>query len=259
MTKNRSKWVSIAVIVMLLALIGFSGLPLVNTIIQSTRSSNDVVALNGDRQQLEGEAKGYQTVLEREPDNINALKGLLTVRLKQGNLQEAIAPLEKLAKLKPNETDYTILLAQAKQQVKDYQGAENDYRQLLTLHPENTLALQGIVNLLLELKRPEDAINLVTNNLNTTKRSDVSETNSVELILGQIYSYQKKYEEAISIYNRAFEANKEDFRPLLAKGLVLQQQGKNTEAKSVFETAANLAPTDYKERIQELIEANNRS
>ena len=83
----------------------------------------------------EVEAKGYQVVLEREPNNQNALQGLIQAKLNQGDLRGSIAPLEKLAQLNPNVSDYTLLLAQAKQQIGEINSAEQIYRSLLQKDP----------------------------------------------------------------------------------------------------------------------------
>ena len=63
---------------------------------------------------LAAQERGYQTVLQREPQNQTALEGLANVRLQMNNKVGAIEPLEKLVKLNPNRGDYKVLLGQAK-------------------------------------------------------------------------------------------------------------------------------------------------
>ncbi len=63
---------------------------------------------------LQKQEKGYETVLQREPNNPTALEGLLKVRLEQNNIPGAIEPLEKLVKLYPERQDYQQLLTQLK-------------------------------------------------------------------------------------------------------------------------------------------------
>ena len=64
---------------------------------------------------LTEQERGYELVLQREPDNVVALEGLATTRLQQNNGQGAIAPLEKLVKLNPERADYAALLSEAQQ------------------------------------------------------------------------------------------------------------------------------------------------
>jgi tetratricopeptide (TPR) repeat protein len=207
--------------------------------------------------ELEAQAKGYQLVLQREPDNQTALRGLVDVRIQQGKVKEIIEPLEKLAKLNPDQPDYTVLLAQAKQRTGDREGAAEAYRSILSTRPGDLNALQGLVGLLMQQQRPEAAIGLLQDTLKTadeanrTKPGSV-DTASVQLMLGEVYARQGRYEESLSIYDQLIQADRQNFRPVLAKALVLQAQGKNDEAKPLFVSAASLAPTEYKDQIKKL-------
>ncbi|HEY9852209.1 MAG TPA: tetratricopeptide repeat protein [Leptolyngbyaceae cyanobacterium] len=73
---------------------------------------------------------------------------------------------------------------------------------------------------------------------------------TIQLTLGQVYAQQQKFPEAIAVYDRASEVNKKDFRPVLAKGIVLQLQGKTDEAKALYASATELAPPELKEEIK---------
>ena len=63
------------------------------------------------------QARGYQKVLDREPDNITALTGLIRTRLDMQDLEGAIIPLEKLIELNPQQEELTILLETIKQEL----------------------------------------------------------------------------------------------------------------------------------------------
>ncbi|MCA1995280.1 MAG: tetratricopeptide repeat protein, partial [Coleofasciculus sp. S288] len=154
-------------------------------------------------------------------------------------------------------TDYAVLLAQAKQQTGDREGAAQTYRSILASKPGNLNALQGIVSLLIQQDRPEAAIGVLQDTLKTAPQVNeiqpgTVDISSVQLLLGQVYASQQRFTEAIAIYDEAIKANKQDFRPVLAKALILKEQGRMAEAKPLFTTAVSLAPAQYKDQVKQL-------
>lgn len=260
-SQKRSPWINLVLVLALLAFVGFSMLPLLGTFLKENQPSAGAAptpTFSSEKQgDLEAQATGYEAVLQREPQNATALRGLLEVRLKLGDIKGAISPLEQIAKLNPEQTDYAVLLAQAKQQVGDREGAAQTYRTILSSKPGNMNALQGLVSLLLQQDQPERAIGLLQDTLKTaTPINDIKpgtvDIISVQLLLGQVYANEKRFSEAIAIYDESIKTNKQDFRPVLAKALVLKEQGRPVEAKPLFTTAVSLAPAQYKDQIKQL-------
>jgi len=258
---KRSPWVYLGLFLMIGALLIFSIAPLVSSILQQSRVDNAAATpLDANTRRLEAEALGYELVLEREPDNINALQGLLENRLRQSNLKEAIAPLERLSQLIPEQIEYTLLLAQTKQQLQDYEGASNIYRNLLASNPLDIRTLKGISDLFILQKRDAEAIQTVQNAITQAikiRGADPNEENSanvtsVQLLLGEIYLQQNRVEEAIALYDNTSQMSPDDFRPILAKAIVLNKQGKPQAAEPLFQQALLLAPTQYKETIKKM-------
>ncbi|BAQ60606.1 FOG: TPR repeat [Geminocystis sp. NIES-3708] len=64
---------------------------------------------------LKKEVKGYELVLEKEPDNRFALEKLVEIQLQLRNLQAALPLTEKLVKLDPQNTRYQQVLKIIKQ------------------------------------------------------------------------------------------------------------------------------------------------
>ena len=263
MKKKRSSWIYLILGVMLFSLITVSALPLIGSVVEGQQfaknSNNETITLSGQQlAMLEAEASGYQKVLEREPNNETALNGLLEIRLQQKDLSGAIAPLEKLAKLHPQQTEYAILLAQTKQQLNDYEGAAAVYNDLLAEHPGDIYALSGITNLYLVRDLPERAIALLKKTIQLASQDSPMaasiDREAVELLLGDLYTNQERYGEAIALYDEVAKANTDDFRPILAKALVFEKQGDLTAAKPFLEQAYVAAPEAYKDLIGDEME-----
>ncbi|MGI0488320.1 tetratricopeptide repeat protein [Pantanalinema rosaneae CENA516] len=264
MAEKRNWFINIVLILAVLAFVGFSTIPFLldavnNSQAKTTASSSPVPSPSASaapkKEELEAQAKGYELVLQREPENLTALRGLLEARLALGDVKGAIEPLEKLAKLNPNETYYAVLLAQAKQQLQDPEGAAQVYRNILATKPGDLNALVGLVGLLQKQNRPEAAIGLLQDTLKAAPQANQVQAGSidvpsVQVILGGVYADQQRYSEAIAIYDEATKLDKQDFRPVLGKALALKAQGKADDAKPLFNSAAELAPARYKDQIK---------
>jgi tetratricopeptide (TPR) repeat protein len=213
---------------------------------------------------LQGTIDGYNAVLAREPNNQTALLGIIEAKIALKDLEGTVEPLEKLANLNPNAPEYSIALAQTKQQLKDLEGAAQIYRRVLTQNPGNMLALEGLVDLLISQDRYEAATGLLRDTLATADQTNELSPASVDklglkLLLGKVFAGQKNFDEALKMYDEAIADAKTasptqpDFRPTLAKGLVLQEKGDAKAAQALFDEALALAPTQYKDGVKQLI------
>ncbi len=266
MVDKRRGFIGVILILSLIAFVGFSMGPLIGSLLGESRSTNSATPTPAQTAQarqadLEAQARGYELVLQREPDNETALRGILQARLElismgQGDVQQVVEPLQKLSQRHPETTEYSILLAQSQQYIGDQEAAAQTYRQILEREPGQIQALQGLVNLQLSQERPEAAIGLLQDTLKAAPQANqaqpglIDET-SVQLILGQVYAEQQRFDEAIAIYDEAIRNNPEDFRPVLAKALVLKEQGNVNEAEPLFAQATDLAPAAFKDQIQQ--------
>ncbi|MEM9903408.1 MAG: tetratricopeptide repeat protein [Cyanobacteria bacterium P01_D01_bin.44] len=271
MAVKRNRWlIGGILLVAVVALVAISFLPLLGgPVRQSGGYENDPNASSApgtadQRAELEGRANGYELVLQREPNNQTALLGLVEARIALQDLQGVVEPLEKLAELNPNVPSYAVLLGQTKQQLGELEEAAQVYRSVLTQTPGNMEALQGLVALLIDQQRPQAAVGLLQDTLRTAGQANEIQPGSIDvisvkLLLGQVYADQGQFEDAIATYDTAIkdvetlQQATPDFRPTLAKALVLRETGKEAEAKPLFDMALTMAPVQFKDRIQQLI------
>ncbi|MEM7553870.1 MAG: tetratricopeptide repeat protein [Cyanobacteria bacterium P01_A01_bin.84] len=275
MSKSRNRWmVNFILVIAALAFLGVSMFPLIAAFnsrepSNSETASNQIASNNNttpspaqEISRLQKNLQFYERLSQEEPDNEIALRNLVLTRLeliklKQGDIKTAIQDLEKLVKLAPETLQYAVLLGQTKQQIGDSEGAAQTFRSALKVNPGNTNLIQAMVNLQLQQKRPKAAISLLQDTLsaankpNNIQPSNV-DINALQTLLGNVYASEKRYGEAIAAYDKAIKNDKKDFRPVLAKAMLLKEQGKTDEAKPLFDTASSLAPAQSKDEIERL-------
>ena len=255
---KRNRW--LINIVLIIAVLSFVGLA-VYPVAQAWRDRSTPTPSPGSgaarQADLEAQVRGYEAVLQREPNNQTALRGLVDARIASGDIKGVIEPIEKLVELNPEQTEYVVLLAQVLLRTGDREGAAQAYRDVLSKRPGDMNALQGLVTLQLQQNRPEAAIGLLQETLRSADETNKAQPNSIDvtsvrLLLGRVYAEQERDSEAIAVYDEAIKGDAQDFRPVLAKALVLQAQEKDDEAQSLFNQAEALAPAQYKDQIQRL-------
>lgn len=267
----RRKWITVLILfVGVIPFVAISIVPLLSTVFTPNQSSATPVEtatteqLGNQTAELEAQEKGYQLVLEREPKNATALEGLVMARLQliqlgQREIKTVIQPLQSLAELQPEQTDYSVLLGQAQQQTGDREGAAQTYRGILAKAPGNLNALRGLVDLYLEQERPQAAIGLVEDTLGQADQANQVQPGSVDipsvkLLLGDIYLNQRQFDDALVLFQNLAKDNPNDFRPVLAQAMTLTNQGKTKDAAPLYTKAVTLAPPQYKDQIQQTAE-----
>ncbi|WP_126147501.1 tetratricopeptide repeat protein [Synechococcus elongatus] len=247
---QRQRWVDSLLGVSLVALVVAAALPLLLPLVRLPGGSSA-----RDRELAAAQATAFQTVLQRDPDNLSALRSLIGVYLQQQQLQAAIAPLQRLARLQPQQPAYRVLLAQTQAQLGDREAAAQTYRQILETAPTNLEALRGFTQLLLTQKQPTAAVDLLQKARQTDKITPADQV-SIDLMLAQVYANQGQIDDAIALYDRSAQNNGRDFRPLLAKALLLKQQGDLQKATPIFQEAIAIAPAQYRDQIRQLSPAS---
>ncbi len=203
--------------------------------------------------ELRNQVLAAEKALSAQPDDPAAVEAIIKAKLQLNDLRGSITPLEKLATLKPQVPEYRVLLGQTQQHLGDREAAVASYRKALNDQPQNIQALQGLVSLLVEGKKPEAAIGNVQKAINDqAAKGKTGDIAPLKLLLAQIYVSQQRHADALPIYDELIQANNRDFRPVLAQGIVFKQLGNTNEAQALLSQAVEIAPAQYKDQIQSI-------
>ncbi len=125
---NKKQLQRILVVIFGLAFVGSTGAVIIGSLLRKDTpvANNPVAETASPLEQLQAQASGYEKVLAREPNNINALISLVQIRLQTGDLQGAIAPLDKLVEMYPEDTSLVTLRQQLKEELESKSTESED-------------------------------------------------------------------------------------------------------------------------------------
>jgi tetratricopeptide (TPR) repeat protein len=256
--RTAKQWaINIVLIIVTLSFLGISIAPLLGGILAPQQPAAKAPSQGSEKDRIKIQIEGFEAVLKSEPKNRTALEGLINLRLALGEVKATVEPLQLLADSYPEITGYRLVLANTYIKLKDREKAAAEYRKVLTTQPGNLEAIQLLVSLELENKRPEAAIGVLEDAIEKADTANKIQPGSVDKsdltwVLGEQYRKQKRYSEAIATYNKIVKANAKDFRPLLGKAQIERAKGDEAKAKTLFIEAVNLAPAQFKDDINKI-------
>ncbi len=258
--RTARQWIINGVlIVVTLSFLGVSLAPLIGGLFapSTQQAANNPAQNTSEQERLKIQIEGFEAVLKSDPKNQTALIGLVNLKNQIGNPKGTIEPLQTLADTFPDQPEYRMTLARTYIELKDTKNASAEYRKVLTTKPGFIPALQSIVSIELTDKRPEAAIGILQDTLKTAEtankiQANTVDTSSVRWILGEVYRQQNRFDDSISTYDQMIKENAKDFRPYIGKAQLKQIQGKEDEAKKLFDKSIELAPAEFKDEVKRL-------
>jgi tetratricopeptide (TPR) repeat protein len=258
--RTARQWIINGVlIVVTLSFLGVSIAPLIGGLFAPPASqiSKDPNQSTSEQDRIKIQIEGFEAVLKSDPKNQTALIGLVNLRNQLGKTKETIEPLQILSDTFPDQPEYRMTLARTYIELKDPKNASAEYRKVLTTKPGFIPAIQSIVSIELTDKRPEAAIGILQDTLKTAEtankvQANTVDTGSVRWILGEVYRQQNRIDDAIATYDLMIKESAKDFRPYVGKAQLKQVQGKEDEAKKLFDKGLELAPADFKDEVKRL-------
>ncbi|KAH7667758.1 TPR-like protein [Dioscorea alata] len=182
--------------------------------------------------------RALEDYLASDPDDIKALRSLLELKVKANLLPDAIAIIDRLIALEPDDKDLPLLKAHLHSHAGDPEAAKQLFEDILSKNPFLVEAYHGLVMVAYEyesgaelevvLKRVERAIEMCK------KEGRKDDLRDFRLLVAQIRVVEGKYDDALKVYERMVAEEPRDFRPYLCQGIIYSMLKKNDEAEKQF-------------------------
>ncbi|MBT8379456.1 MAG: tetratricopeptide repeat protein [Ignavibacteria bacterium] len=221
--------------------------------------------------------QSLRNLLNIDPSNIALQKMIIDFHLRNENYESAIAMLDEILELTPNDLDARERKAQIFIQQNNWEDAATEYKYILE-QPDVPLDVKisigatyfnksfsdsTAIPIAKELFQSIDAdtshwrVKLYLGAIATSERDDSTAIEQFKFVtenakynsdawiqLGGLYFDNQKYEESEKIMNEAIELFPNEFAVNLILGLSLAQQGKSEEGKVYLKKATELNPND---------------
>jgi tetratricopeptide (TPR) repeat protein len=245
----------------------------------SSSSSGGGGALSTERRAaLENQLATFTTTLKDKEDDdasdsvVEALEGAAVTNAQLGNYKEAASQLQKLSKVKSKSQDLQVwrLLGDVETEMGDDAAAATAYEKAYSLFSSSSWSskpdspdlklelLQGLTSALTANGKGQDAINILNKASSSSSSSAAAASSSsssrpsfskglsnieVGLLKAKVYSQWKGHViDALATYDQLCDANPTDFRPFLAKAMLLKSQKSLGDAQRFYLQAKYLAP-----------------
>ncbi|CAM6025231.1 unnamed protein product, partial [Sphagnum balticum] len=187
--------------------------------------------------------------LERHPEDLKALEGLMYVRLRKGDVKAALKILEKLLELRPAHLPWQLIRAQSLDFVGDLDEARQAFQAILEKNPLSARALQGLAIVMSKTGEEKESLEMLKKAVDAALKAErPKEAINVRMLLAQMHTMQGNLKEALDEYQDVVKVDPTDFRPYLCQGLVYSILGKTEEAEKQFSKYWQLCPNTFPNR-----------
>ncbi|XP_061351321.1 protein SLOW GREEN 1, chloroplastic-like [Gastrolobium bilobum] len=203
---------------------------------------------------IEENERAIEEQLRNNPDDAEALRSLVEVKVRARKIEEAIQVMDRLIELEPEELEWPLLKAHLYSHNGEYELARKGFEDLLKEDSFRVEAFHGLLLVTSELnestkdlsKRVEEAVK------HCQEKNMDSEVRDLKLLIAQIKVIEGDYSDAMKMYQELVKEEPSDFRPYLCQGVVYTMMRKKDEAEKQFEKYRSLLPEDhpYKEYFE---------
>jgi tetratricopeptide (TPR) repeat protein len=192
-----------------------------------------------DLRNFDKAAQAYKLFLESKPEN--AWETYYRLGFCQNELQqfeEAIVSFQEALKEKPQEVRIFSELAKAFEQLKQYDNAEDAYRKIAELMPEDKIRYYRAILMMYDKARMSDKSIEIA--IQITEMDPNSHENFYNL--GYMYMNSKKFNEAIEAFNKALAINPNYDFAIFNIGVCYSRMNKHKSSINAFNRLVKIVP-----------------
>ncbi|XP_028775084.1 protein SLOW GREEN 1, chloroplastic-like [Neltuma alba] len=211
-------------------------MPTVESSTESTENSS-----NEENQRVIGER------LSNNPNDTEALRSLIEVKVRARKIEEAIQVIDRLIELEPEEFEWPLLKAHMYVYNGDCELAREKFEEILTKDPYRVEAYHGLVMATSESDKPlEDLLKRIEEAVEFCKKQKrESDVRDLRLLIAQIKVMEGEFSDALKAYQELVKEEPKDFRPYLCLGIIYTLLRKKDEAEKQFDKFRRLIPKNH--------------
>ncbi|CAN4116893.1 unnamed protein product [Withania somnifera] len=187
--------------------------------------------------------------LVSNPNDVEALRRLMEIKIKNKKVLDAISILDRLIELEPNEVEWPLLKSHLYVNCGEVELAKVGFNEILKKDPLRVEAYHGLVMAASQeesTKELEGIEKKVEEGMILCKKEGKkSDLRDFKLLLAQIRVIEGKYDDALKVYEELVKEEPRDFRPYLCQGIIYTLLRKNNEAEKCFEKYRRLVPQGH--------------
>uniref|UniRef100_A0A1J3JG91 Protein SLOW GREEN 1, chloroplastic n=2 Tax=Noccaea caerulescens TaxID=107243 RepID=A0A1J3JG91_NOCCA len=197
--------------------------------------------------ELEDEAM-FEKLLEKEPENMEAMKAVLYKKMRRGKTEDAVKYVEKLMKLEPREVEWKLLEALCYETMGQLSKSKRLFKDILNENPLLIRALHGLAMVMHKTHDPS-LFDMLKEAMEFARQGNrVTEERNIQVLIGQMHIVKGQFEEGLKIFQQMVKDNPRDFRPYLCQGIVYSLMDKKEEAAQQFEIYWSLVPEEFPQK-----------
>lgn len=177
------------------------------------------------------------------PNDVESLKNLMELKIKEKKVPEAIAILEKLIQIEPEDLDWRLLRCHMHVYQENLELAELGFKEIISKDPLRVEAYHGLLMVASQYDSGlEEIEKLIKKGMELAEGEKLRD---FKLLYAQIRVIEGDYSESMKIYDELLEENSKDFRPYLCKGIIYTVLAERDEADKCFKKYRDVVPEDH--------------